>query len=138
MVLYSTEALSEYELTDDELVGMIEDAYKTSNTAMKNSEIDLELNLVHVGLVSARVEQATQNVVVVLLRGSSEVTLMSNVLSEICICVSVVLPVRHRATTSGELRAARARAPGSWGCCHMAKDKIGTGKCFPLIHCRNK
>lgn len=76
MVLYSTEVLSEYELTDDELVGMIEDAYETSNTAMKNSEIDLELNLVHVGLVSARVEQVTLNVVVVLLRGSSGVTLM--------------------------------------------------------------
>ena len=58
MVLYSSLAWSPdgYDYTEPVLVGMIPGVIQEMNLAMTNSKIGLEINLVHVGQVSPRVE----------------------------------------------------------------------------------
>ena len=60
MVLYSGKAWSPdgYDYTEPVLLNMIAEAIAGTNQALIKSDVDLEINLVHVGQVSAGVEQA--------------------------------------------------------------------------------
>ena len=60
MVLYSDLAWSPdgYDYTEPVLLNMIADAIAGMNDAMAKSQVDLEIIAVHVGQVSAGVEQA--------------------------------------------------------------------------------
>ena len=60
MVLYSEKAWSEYDSTEDQLKDTIKNAFKSTDEAMKVSEIALKINLVHLQEVSAEVEQGKQ------------------------------------------------------------------------------
>ena len=60
MVLYSDETWSPdgYDYTEPVLLNMIAEAIAGTNQALIKSDVNLEINLVHVGQVSAGVEQA--------------------------------------------------------------------------------
>ena len=60
MVLYDKKAWNSdgYDYTEPVLLTKIVESIQETNQAMKNSEVDLKLALVHVGRVSAGVDQA--------------------------------------------------------------------------------
>ena len=60
MVLYSAEALSDWDddISEDGLVDQIYEAFEDTNTAMVNSKIELDINVVHVQQVRDGVDKA--------------------------------------------------------------------------------